>query len=61
MKKYLCIEHNETFITQAENLEEAKETALMYGGSCIRELDEEESIEHKDQNGHTYYEIKKGS
>jgi hypothetical protein len=58
MKKYLCIEHNETFITQAENLDEAKETALMYGGSCIRELDAEESKEHKDGNGHSYYEIK---
>lgn len=38
MKTYLCIEHGEKFLIDAENMEEAKEVAAMYGGSVIEEV-----------------------
>ena len=34
-KTYKCIEHNKVFYIKAENLNEAKEFASMYGGNVI--------------------------
>jgi hypothetical protein len=42
MKTYLCIEHGEYFIVDAESLAQAREYALEYGGEAIRELNESE-------------------
>tara|TARA_Y100000361_G_C10987530_1_gene252350 strand:+ start:39 stop:167 length:129 start_codon:yes stop_codon:yes gene_type:complete len=37
-KTYQCIEHNEIFYIEAQNLDEAKEYASWYGGSVIKEI-----------------------
>jgi len=37
-KTYQCIEHNEIFYIEAQNLNEAKEFASMYGGSVIKQI-----------------------
>ena len=37
-KTYQCIEHNEIFYINAQNLDEAKECASLYGGSVIKEI-----------------------
>tara|TARA_A100001201_G_scaffold3275_2_gene7545 strand:- start:100 stop:249 length:150 start_codon:yes stop_codon:yes gene_type:complete len=37
-KTYQCIEHNEIFYIEAQNLYEAKEVASMYGGSVIKQI-----------------------
>lgn len=41
-KKFLCIEHGEYFIIEAETFEEAREGAALYGGECIGEYEGEE-------------------
>tara|TARA_R100000234_G_scaffold85831_1_gene54765 strand:+ start:223 stop:342 length:120 start_codon:yes stop_codon:yes gene_type:complete len=38
MKEYLCIEDGEHFIVEAEDMEEAQESAAMYNGQVIKEL-----------------------
>ena len=38
MKKYLCIEDNEEFIIEAENLAQAKNDASIYNASVIKEI-----------------------
>ena len=53
MKYYLCIEHGEEFIVEAESFEDAKESAQLYGGECIRELTEKETQDHQNN----YHEI----
>ena len=40
MKTYLYIENGDLFIVDAENLAQAKEYALGYGGEVIREVKE---------------------
>jgi len=40
MKKYLCIEDNEEFIIEADNLQQAREDASMYNASVIKEIRE---------------------
>ena len=47
MKTFLCIEDNEQFLMDAENLAQAQEDAAMYNGSVIRELTEQEAKEMK--------------
>ena len=37
-KTYQCIEHNEIFYIEAQNLDEAKKIASMYGGSVIKQI-----------------------
>lgn len=43
-KTYLCIEHGEEFLIEADDIEEARESASLYGGEVIREIVEEASI-----------------
>lgn len=40
MKTFECIEHNEKFLIEANDIDEAREVASMYGGSVIREIKE---------------------
>ena len=48
LKKYLCIEDGERFVTDAKNMAEAKESAAMWNGEVIRELTAEESVQKPD-------------
>ena len=38
MKEYLCIEDGEKFIIEANNWEEAQESAAMYNAQVIEEM-----------------------
>tara|TARA_B100000963_G_scaffold161914_1_gene140806 strand:- start:148 stop:279 length:132 start_codon:yes stop_codon:yes gene_type:complete len=38
LNTYQCIEHNEIFYIDAENIEEARELALLWGGSVIKQI-----------------------
>lgn len=58
MKHYLCIEDGETFITEALDADDARENAAIWNGQVIRELDEEESVKHLDDNGKSYHKLK---
>ena len=44
---FLCIEHGEQFIIEAESLEQAKEDASLYGGEVIRQLTKKEEEQIK--------------
>lgn len=39
MKTFLCIEAGERFVIEAENLEQAREEALIWGAEVIEELE----------------------
>ncbi|QDP56279.1 MAG: hypothetical protein GOVbin3009_46 [Prokaryotic dsDNA virus sp.] len=38
LKTYQCIEHNEIFYIDAKNIEEARELAILWGGSVIKQI-----------------------
>ena len=43
MKTFLCVEDNEFFTIEAENLKEAQEDAAMWSASVVKELKDNES------------------
>jgi len=38
LKTFECIEHGEKFLIDAKDINEARDIAVMYGGSVIREI-----------------------
>lgn len=55
MAKFLCQEHGEQFIVEAETKEQAQEYAEMYGGECIRQLTKKEVDSMKPNGSFTIY------
>jgi hypothetical protein len=52
MKKFVCKEHGEIFIVSADSLEEAQESAELWGGEAFRELTPAEYASHDGKGGY---------